>query len=113
MLPQTASRIKQMFPKTNFQFYDLLEMYKTGRGSIRNCLYVNTDGSFNEISQLANVYNTDWSWSPLLFDFDDDGYLDLMAAGNNSGMNVANLILLHFLKERQLVIWQQIRIFWI
>ena len=25
----------------------------------------------------------------LVFDFDDDGYLDLMAAGNNSGMNVA------------------------
>ena len=38
---------------------------------------VNTDGSFNEISQLANVYNTDWSWSPLLADFDDDGYKDL------------------------------------
>ena len=77
MLPQTASRIKQMFPKTNFQFYDLLDLYKEKPQYMRNCLYVNTDGSFNEISQLANVYNTDWSWSPLLADFDDDGYKDL------------------------------------
>jgi len=77
MLPQSASRVKQMFPKTNFQFYDLLEMYKEKPQYMRNCLYVNTDGSFNEISQLANVYNTDWSWSPLLADFDDDGYKDL------------------------------------
>ena len=77
MLPQSASRIKQMFPKTNFQFYDLLDLYKEKPQYMRNCLYVNTDNNFNEISQLANVYNTDWSWSPLLADFDDDGYKDL------------------------------------
>tara|TARA_B110000971_G_scaffold124589_1_gene127518 strand:+ start:1 stop:2277 length:2277 start_codon:yes stop_codon:yes gene_type:complete len=66
-----------MFPKTNFQFYDLLDLYKEKPQYMRNCLYVNTDNNFNEISQLANVYNTDWSWSPLLADFDDDGYKDL------------------------------------
>ena len=32
---------------------------------------------FSEIAQLAGVSSTDWSWSPLLFDMDNDGDQDL------------------------------------
>lgn len=37
----------------------------------------NGDGSFSEVSKLAGVSNTDWSWAPLLADFDNDGLSDL------------------------------------
>jgi hypothetical protein len=37
----------------------------------------NGDGTFSEIGQLAGVSNTDWSWSPLLADYDNDGLKDL------------------------------------
>lgn len=37
----------------------------------------NGDGTFSEIAQLAGVSNTDWSWSPLFADFDNDGKKDL------------------------------------
>ena len=77
MLPRTSSRTKQMFSKTNFLFYDLLDMYKEKPQYMRNCLYVNQENTFHEISQLAHVSSTDWSWSPLLADFDDDGHKDL------------------------------------
>tara|TARA_B100000767_G_C19775579_1_gene542367 strand:- start:635 stop:3883 length:3249 start_codon:yes stop_codon:yes gene_type:complete len=77
MLPRTSSRTKQMFSKTNFLFYDLLDMYKEKPQYMRNCLYVNQENTFHEISQLAHVSSTDWSWSPLLADFDDDGFKDL------------------------------------
>ena len=32
---------------------------------------------FAEIAQLAGISKTDWSWAPLLADFDNDGFLDL------------------------------------
>lgn len=37
----------------------------------------NGDGSFSEISQLAGVDKTDWSWAPLFADFNMDGLKDL------------------------------------
>lgn len=37
----------------------------------------NGDGTFSEIGQLAGMSNTDWSWSPLFADFDNDGLKDL------------------------------------
>lgn len=38
----------------------------------------NSDGSFSEIGQLSGVSNTDWSWSPLFMDLDQDGLKDLV-----------------------------------
>ncbi len=35
---------------------------------------------FSEIGQLAGVSNTDWSWSPLFADFDNDGWQDLFVS---------------------------------
>ena len=32
---------------------------------------------FSDIAQLTGTSNTDWSWSPLLADFDNNGHLDL------------------------------------
>jgi hypothetical protein len=45
----------------------------------KNCLQLNIDGGkkFSDISLYAGVAATDWSWSPLLADFDNDGIKDL------------------------------------
>ncbi|MFT5763594.1 MAG: hypothetical protein ACI8VT_002191 [Saprospiraceae bacterium] len=37
----------------------------------------NGNGTYSEIGQLAKVAKTDWSWAPLLADFDNDGWKDL------------------------------------
>ena len=45
----------------------------------RNCLQLNTGGGrrFSDIALYAGVSATDWSWSPLIADFDNDGRKDL------------------------------------
>ncbi len=61
--------------------YDIFN-YKIGIGYsyqyTRNNLQLNDrNGMFSEIGLYSGVAATDWSWSPLLFDFDNDGLKDL------------------------------------
>ena len=45
---------------------------------MQNTLQLNSgDGRFSEIAELSGVSETDWSWGPLLFDVDNDGFKDL------------------------------------
>jgi hypothetical protein len=45
---------------------------------VRNTLQRNNgNGTFSDVGCIAGVYKTDWSWSGLLFDIDNDGYRDI------------------------------------
>jgi hypothetical protein len=45
---------------------------------VRNVLQRNNgNGTFSDVACMAGVYATDWSWSGLLFDMDNDGLRDL------------------------------------
>lgn len=57
-------------------------LYKLAYGYMnqysRNCLQLNLSGKkFMDIGVMAGVAATDWSWSPLLADYDNDGLKDL------------------------------------
>jgi hypothetical protein len=38
----------------------------------------NGNGTFSEIGQIAGIAATDWSWSPVFADFNNDGWKDLL-----------------------------------
>jgi hypothetical protein len=66
---------------------DLLDiyLYKLSYGYMnqysRNCLQLNLGGKrFIDVGTMAGVAATDWSWSPLLADYDNDGIKDLFIA---------------------------------
>ncbi|TYA84175.1 VCBS repeat-containing protein [Seonamhaeicola marinus] len=37
----------------------------------------NGNSTFSDLAQIGGVSNTDWSWGPLMADFDNDGYKDI------------------------------------
>ena len=81
MLPESNFLQKMHTGADNYDKVNLL--YEKGflRQYSRNMLQLNNgNGSFTEIGQMAGMANTDWSWSNLIFDFDNDADKDLFIA---------------------------------
>jgi hypothetical protein len=78
MLPESNHAQKMHMGTDGFDQYQPLFEQGMPFQYMKNSLQKNNgDGSFSEIGQLAGISNTDWSWSPLLCDFDNDGKKDL------------------------------------
>ncbi len=78
MFPEDNYRQKMIMSGSNYDRfkYTLKAGYEPQYS--RNTLQLNNgDNTFSEIGQLANIHKTDWSWSALLADYDNDGYRDL------------------------------------
>lgn len=78
MMAEDNFRQKQLKGQSPYDLFHLAHQYGLHYQVMRNCLQLNNGNStFSEIGQLAGISHTDWSWSPLLADFDNDGYKDL------------------------------------
>lgn len=70
--------------KTNMEsmrpdrFWTLVDAGHHYQYAVNNLQLNNGYGYFSEIGHLAGVSNTDWSWSPLFMDLDNDGFKDLV-----------------------------------
>ena len=89
MLPPDNLRKKTNFGGNNYNSFIMNDTYGYLYQYTRNTLQLNNgprslqndsigDPSFSEISFLAGIAETDWSWTPSLADFDDDGFKDLL-----------------------------------
>ena len=83
MLPADNEQRKKMAGPANYQQFESIIRQGYHPQFMRNMLQVSIgkapDGHmvFSEIGQFAGVSSTDWSWSPLLADLDNDGWRDL------------------------------------
>ncbi len=74
---------------------------------MRNTLQLNNGNeTFSDIAPLAGVSNTDWSWSPLLVDIDNDGYKDLFVS-NGMRKNTNNNDYIAFKDKRMRTVNQK------
>ncbi|MCE7996354.1 MAG: VCBS repeat-containing protein [Roseivirga sp.] len=78
MMAEDNERQKLLKGQEPYDLYHAAVDYGLGHQVMRNTLQLNNgNGTFSEIGQLAGISHTDWSWSPLIADFDNDGYKDL------------------------------------
>lgn len=78
MLPEDNARQKLLMSPDNYAKFDLNLRSGFYYQYMRNMLQLNNgNGSFTEVGQIAGVSNTDWSWSALFADYDNDGFKDL------------------------------------
>jgi hypothetical protein len=78
MLPEDNHRQKSLQLEENYESFELMINQGLYKQYMRNMLQLNNgNGTFSEIAQLSGIAATDWSWCPLMADFDNDGYKDI------------------------------------
>lgn len=78
MLPEDNQRQKLLLAPDNYGKFELNVRSGFYYQYMRNMLQLNNgDGTFSEVGQYAGISNTDWSWSALAADFDNDGWRDI------------------------------------
>jgi enediyne biosynthesis protein E4 len=85
MMPADNYRKKMMIPANYYLGYQNNEQYHYGYQYARNTLQMNQGVNpatgkpiFSEMGLLAGIAETDWSWTPMVTDFDNDGFRDII-----------------------------------
>ena len=88
MNPKDNYRKKMMMNPNSYQTFQNNDLYGYNYQYVRNTLQINQGPRvlqndsigapiFSEIAFLSGIAETDWSWTPLLMDADNDGHRDL------------------------------------
>ncbi|MBK0378639.1 VCBS repeat-containing protein [Mucilaginibacter segetis] len=89
MDPEDNYRKKMFMPATSVQLYQNFDYYGHQYQYNHNALQLNRGTRlgqndsigapvFSEVSFFSGVAETDWSWTPLITDFDNDGFRDII-----------------------------------
>lgn len=91
MSPEDNYRKKTMTNPGSYRLYQSFELYDYQFQYARNVLQLNQgprvlqndsigEPLFSDIGFLAGIAETDWSWAPVVTDFDNDGYRDVIVS---------------------------------
>ncbi len=107
MLPEDNKRQKLLFGPEHYYVYSMMQKNGYSNQCMRNMLHLNNgNGSFSEIGQIAGISNTDWSWSALFADFDNDGFQDLFVS-NGYKRDFTNHDFLNYKADQEIKITQK------
>ncbi len=78
MLAEDHIRAKKNMAAMNTNSFNMMVNSGYHHQYMTNVLQLNNgNGSYSDIAQLSGISKTDWSWAPLIADFDNDGYKDI------------------------------------
>ena len=91
MNPEDNYRKKMMLGANSYQTYQNIEYFGYQYQYVRNTLQLNQgprvmendsigDPVFSDVGFLSGISETDWSWTPLVADFDNDGFRDIIVS---------------------------------
>ncbi|MGZ8556708.1 MAG: VCBS repeat-containing protein [Chitinophagaceae bacterium] len=81
MLPENYKRSKVSMPRMDVQGFWAIVDSGFHKQYMHNALHLNQgNGFFSDVSQMAGIQKTEWSWSTLACDFDNDGNRDIFVA---------------------------------
>jgi hypothetical protein len=89
MNPEDNYRKKMMLGPSSYQTFQNFDQYGHQYQYVRNTLQLNQGPrvgqqgktgapAFSEVGFLSGIAQTDWSWTPLVADFNNDGFRDLI-----------------------------------
>jgi hypothetical protein len=81
MLPENYKRSKVSMPRMDVDGFWAIVDSGFQKQYMHNVLHMNHgNGFFSDVSQMAGVSKTEWSWATLAADFDNDGNRDIFVA---------------------------------
>lgn len=97
MLPEDPQTYKTSGTEFNYQIYQNYIRNGYAHQYMQNALQLNQgNGTFSETGNLSGIAATEWSWSPLMADFDNDGKSDIFISngilGATNDMDFINFI---------------------
>ena len=99
MLPEDNHRQKLLLSPDNYDKFNQNVRSGFYYQYMRNMLQLNNgNGTFSETGQMAGISNTDWSWSALLADYDNDGWKDLYVT-NGYFRDYTNLDFINYMND--------------
>lgn len=89
MNPEDNFRKKMMMNPGNYRLFQLNDFFKYQYQYVRNTLQINQgpafmkedssgDPIFSDVAYAAGIAETDWSWTPLIADFDNNSQRDII-----------------------------------
>ncbi|MEP6845614.1 MAG: VCBS repeat-containing protein, partial [Panacibacter sp.] len=99
MLPEDNHRQKLLLTPDNYDKFNLNVRSGFYYQYMRNMLQLNNgNATFSETGQIEGISNTDWSWSALFADYDNDGWKDLYVT-NGYYRDYTNLDFINYMNK--------------
>jgi hypothetical protein len=99
MFPEDNLRQKTMFGGIGYDRFQKNIQMNYQPQYVRNVLQLNNgNGTYSDIGYLSGIYASDWSWSGLIADVDNDGWQDVFIT-NGYRKDITNLDFVTYSKE--------------